>query len=55
VDSRRSLDLVLILRPSAEMRATADELRVSTVDELRVSTVDELRVPKFSNAMGWKM
>jgi len=39
VDSRRSLDLVLILRSSAEMRATADELRV----------------PTFSNAMGWQM
>jgi len=39
VESRRSLDLVLILRPSAKIRATADELRV----------------PKFSNAMGWKM
>jgi len=39
VDSRRSLDLVLILRPSADMRKTADESRV----------------PTFSNAMGWKI
>jgi len=31
--------LVLILRPSAEMRATADELRV----------------PEFACAIGWKM
>jgi len=31
VDSRRSLDLVLILRPSAEMKATADELRVPNI------------------------
>jgi len=39
VDSRRSLDLVLILCPCAEMRATSDELRVL----------------KFSIAMGWKI
>jgi len=39
VDSRRSLDLVLILRPRAEMREIADEFRV----------------PKFSKAKGWKM
>jgi len=39
VDSRRSLDLVLILRPRAEMREMADDVRV----------------PKFSKAMSWKM
>jgi len=38
-DLRRSLDLVLILRPRAEMREMADEFRV----------------PKFSKAMGWKL
>jgi len=39
VDSRRSLDLVLIMRPRAEMREMADEILV----------------PKFSKAMGWKI